>query len=84
MLWEILLAIACGVTCGIFTGCCVLCCVAYQPFDIYNRLTPDAVGFPREGLVKKGWKDDTLKRFELMLGPLKSTEEVIKTISKET
>ncbi len=68
-----------------FTGVFSSCCVFFSAIDAaYREIQPylviDAVGGSKRDLAK-GWKENTMKRFELMIGPLKTTEETIKNIS---
>ena len=68
---------------GVFAGCCVY----FTAVDaVYRHIQPylitDACGFPVESLTSSGWKQNTLDRFKLMLGPLITTAELIEEISK--
>ncbi|MHA1721274.1 MAG: isochorismatase family cysteine hydrolase [Promethearchaeota archaeon] len=68
---------------GVFSGCCVL----FSAVDsAYRRIQPilitDATGGPRRSMVNKGWQQDTFKRFKLMIGPLITTNKLIKSLNK--
>lgn len=69
---------------GVFAGCCIY----FTAVDaVYRRIQPylitDASGFPVESLTSGGWKQSTLDRFKLMLGPLMTTEELIEELKSK-
>ena len=60
---------------GVFGGCCIFFSAADAAYRrIQPYLVTDAVGDPRES------KDETHRRFELLIGPLITTKELIKKI----
>ena len=69
---------------GIFSGRCVY----FTAVDAaYRRIQPflatDAGGGPKESLTEK-WQKYTLEGFKTMMGPLMTTEQLIKELNERT
>ena len=68
---------------GVFSGACVFFSAAGTAMrGIQPILITDATGGPRRSLVNKGWQQDTFKRFKLLIGPLTTTNKLIKLLNK--
>jgi len=66
---------------GVFSGACIFFSAAGAAIrDIQPYLVKNASGSPRRDLVSKSWENDTYNRFKLLIGPVVTTNSVIKSL----